>query len=60
MARQFGIITTTTGITGIVVNSLTTNNTAEIAEALRMPPSTVRTRLSRSRALLRKLLCQGG
>lgn len=33
MARQFGIITTTTGITGIVVNSLTTNNTAEIAEA---------------------------
>lgn len=33
MSRQFGIITTTTGITGIVVNSLTTNNTAEIAEA---------------------------
>jgi pyridoxine 5'-phosphate synthase PdxJ len=33
MARQFGIITTTTGITGIVVNSLTTSNSAEIAEA---------------------------
>lgn len=34
--------------------------TAEIAEALRMPPSTVRTRLSRGRALLRERLCQGG
>ncbi len=33
MAKQFGIITTTTGISGIVVNSLTRNRTAEIAEA---------------------------
>ena len=33
MARQFGIITTTTGISGIVVNSFSRNKTAEIAEA---------------------------
>ena len=33
MARQFGIITTTTGISGIVVNSLSRNKSAEIAEA---------------------------
>ena len=33
MARQFGIITTTTGIAGIVVNSFSRNKTAEIAEA---------------------------
>lgn len=33
MARMFGIITTATGVTGIVINSLTINNTAEIAEA---------------------------
>ena len=31
MARQFGIITTTTGISGIVVNSFSRNKTAEIA-----------------------------
>lgn len=34
--------------------------TAEIAQALQMQPSTVRTRLSRGRELLRNLLCQGG
>ena len=33
MARQFGIITTTTGISGIVVNSFSRNKTAEISEA---------------------------
>ena len=33
MARQFGIITTTTGISGIVVNSFSRNKSAEIAEA---------------------------
>lgn len=33
MSRQFGIITTTEGVTGIVVQSLSTSNTAEIAEA---------------------------
>ena len=33
MARQLGIITTTTGISGIVVNSFSRNKTAEIAEA---------------------------
>ena len=33
MARQFGIITTTTGITSIVVNSIQRNQHVEVAEA---------------------------
>lgn len=34
--------------------------TTQIAAAMNMPPSTVRTRLSRGRDVLRKTLCQGG
>lgn len=33
MARQFGIITTSAGVTGIVTNSLSTKESADVAEA---------------------------
>ena len=33
MARQFGIITTSAGVAGIVVNSLSTKESADVAEA---------------------------
>jgi hypothetical protein len=33
MARQFGIITTVSGVTSVVVQSLTRTNSAEVAEA---------------------------
>ena len=33
MARQFGIITTSAGVTGIVTNSMSTKESADVAEA---------------------------